>query len=191
MVGCSHPVLADGSTCGDGNLCTIIDRCQGGVCQGEDLTFFAQTSAKLSTDAFVEGHLAVNEPGGSAKLGSFSVMPAGSLLTADRVGLGKLASVWDIETNLLRAPAATIGGTVTPATLPVLPAWCPMPAGVCGGSNVLVGERQVTRITPGAYGTITVLSRGTLELDPGEYDLCGIRTSSPTAIRPRGNVVVR
>jgi hypothetical protein len=189
--GCSNPDLADGSTCDDGNLCTIIDRCQGGVCQGEDLTFFARTSAKLSTAAFVDGHLAVNEPGGSAKLGSFSVMPAGSLLTADRVGLGKLASVWDIETNLLRAPAATIGGNVTPATLPVLPAWCPMPAGACGGPNVLVGERQVTRITPGAYGTITVLSRGTLELDPGEYDLCGIRTSSPTAIRPRGNVVVR
>src|SRR5262245_47809227 len=119
--GCSNPVLADGAACDDENLCTIIDRCQGGVCQGEDLTFFAQTSAKLSTDAFVEGHLAVNQPGGSAKLGSFSV----------------------------------------------------------------------TRITPGAYGTITLLSRGTLELDPGEYDLCGIRTSSPTAIRPRGNVVVR
>jgi hypothetical protein len=189
--GCGNPVLADGSPCDDGNLCTIIDICQGGVCQGEDLAFIAQSSAKLSTHAFVDGHLAVNDPGGSAKLGSASVMAAGSVLTADRVGLGKAASVWDVETNLLRAPSATIGGTVSPATLPVLPTWCEMPGGTCGGSDIVVAERGVTRLTPGSYGKILVLKRGTVEFDPGEYDICSIRTASPAAIRPRGNVIAR
>ena len=56
---------------------------------------------------------------------------------------------------------------------------------------MLVDERQVVRIAPGTYANVTILPRGTLELDPGEYDICGIRSASPTAIRPRGNVVVR
>src|SRR4029453_11386400 len=50
---------------------------------------------------------------------------------------------------------------------------------------------QVVRLTPGSYGNILVLSRGTLEFDPGEYDICAIRSTSPTAIRPRGNVIIR
>ncbi len=189
--GCSNPVLANGAQCDDGNLCTIIDVCQNGVCQGEDLAFLTRDGAKLAQQSLVDGHLVVNEPGGTAKLGSFSTMVDGSSLTADRVVLGKAVTVFDVAANLLRAPSAVINGTVSPANLPVLPTFCTMPAGSCGGSDVLVGERQVVRITPGSYGTVTILNRGTLELDPGEYDICGIRTASPIAIRPRGNVVVR
>ena len=189
--GCSNPVLANGAPCDDGNLCTIIDVCQNGVCEGEDLAFLTRSSARVSQQSVVDGHLAVNETGGTAKLGSFSTMTPGSLVTADRVFLGKAVTVFDVEANLFRAPSATINGTVAPATLPVVPTFCSMPGGACGGSDVLVEERQVVRITPGTYANVTILPRGTLELDPGEYDICGIRSASPTAIRPRGNVVVR
>jgi len=189
--GCANQVLADGAPCDDGNLCTIIDICHNGVCQGEDLAFLTRVSAKVSQQAVVDGHLAVNDPGGIARLGSFTSMTDGSLLTADRVQLGKSVTVFDVEANQLHAPSATINGTVSPATLPVVPTFCAMPSGSCGGSDVLVAERGVVRITPGAYGNVIVLPHGTLELDPGEYDICGVTASSPTAIRPRGNVVMR
>src|SRR5262249_32863605 len=190
--GCSNPVLANGAPCDDGNLCTVIDICQNGVCQGEDFAFVTRRSARVSQQSIVDGHLAVNDPGGTAKLGSFSTMTPGSLITADRVSFGKAVSVFDVETNLLHAASsAIINGTVSPATLPVVPAFCPMPGAWGGGADVLVGERQVVRITPGPYGNVTILPRGTLEIDPGEYDICSVRSTSPTAIRPRGNVVVR
>jgi hypothetical protein len=31
---CSYPVRPNGTACDDGNLCTLADRCQGGVCVG-------------------------------------------------------------------------------------------------------------------------------------------------------------
>jgi hypothetical protein len=70
--------------------------------------------------------------------------------------------------------------------------WCDLPpGGTCGGPDVQVGIRQVVRIDPGSYGRVVVFDRGTLELNPGEYDFCSVRTVPPAAIRPRGNVVVR
>ena len=189
--GCSNPSFADGTPCDDGNLCTIIDRCYAGVCQGENLAFVAKTLAKIGGAAVIDGHLAVNDPGGIGKLGSFSTMTPGSLFTGDSVSIGKGSTVFDVHANNLRAPAATITGTTGPATLPVLSTWCDLPGGSCGGPDVSVGVQGLVRITPGSYNTITVYSRGTIEFDPGEYDVCSIRTLSPSALRPRGNVVLR
>jgi hypothetical protein len=117
-------------------------------------------------------------------------MTDGSLVTADVLTLGSGVSVYDVEANTVRGPG-TIRGTQSPAALPVVPTWCTMPSSSCGGSDVLVGESQVVRISPGTYGGVTILKRGTLELDPGEYDVCSVRASAPIAIRGRGNVVVR
>jgi hypothetical protein len=190
--GCSNPQEPDGAPCDDGNLCTIIDRCTGGVCVGEELEFLTRRIARIGGESVIDGTLIVNDPGGIGKLGPYGQMTTGSLFTADLLTLGRSASVFDLSTNLLRAPAtAVIAGTVTPAALPVLPAWCDLPAGACGGPDVRVEIGQVVRIAPGSYNQFLVLNRGTLELDPGEYDVCGIRTTTPTAIRPRGDVVVR
>ena len=71
------------------SLCTIIDVCQNGVCEGEDLAFLARSSARVSQQSVVDGHLAVNETGGTAKLGSFSTMTAGSLITGRRLGVSR------------------------------------------------------------------------------------------------------
>ena len=190
--GCSHPFEPEGAPCDDGNLCTVIDRCIGGVCEGEELEFVTRTSARLGGESVVDGQLIVNEPGGLAKLGPFAQMTATSPLTADFVTLGKSATIFDVSTNLLRKPTtAIVNGSVTPAVLPVLSTWCDMPAVACGGPDVRVEVGQVVRIAPGSYDQIVVLNRGTLELDPGEYDVCTIRTTTPTAVRPRGDVVLR
>ena len=191
LTGCSNPSLPDGTACDDSDLCTISDRCSSGACQGENIQFIARTSAKLGGGSSVDGNLAVNDFFGIAKLGSFATMTAGSLLTADSVVLGKGATVFDVSTNRLRAPGAVINGAVMSATLPVIPTWCDMPASACGGPDVRVEQQQVLRISPGSYDQITVLTRGTLELDPGDYDFCSIRMMTASALRARGDVAVR
>jgi len=188
--GCGHTVLPDGSPCDDGQACTIIDACTAGVCVGATPNFLARTSARLSSLAFATGYLAVNEPGGKAKLGRSAFMSDGSLLAADSVTLGSGASVFDVQANVVRG-SGVIRGAASPASLPVVPTWCSMPASACGGANVLVGLGEVVRLSPGSYGSVTILKRGTLELDPGEYDFCALRASAPIAIRGRGNVVGR
>ena len=69
-----------------------------------------------------------------------------------------------------------------------------MPISSCGGADVLVGFQQIVRIGPGSYGAVTLAPRGTLQLDPGEYDFCSLTasvpTNAPTAIHSRGNVSV-
>src|SRR5262249_10456539 len=69
VAGCRHTVLPDGSSCDDGNVCTVVDACVGGVCQGTTPAFLVDTNAKLGSLTSVSGNLAVNEPTGIAKLG--------------------------------------------------------------------------------------------------------------------------
>jgi hypothetical protein len=190
--GCGHAPEPDGAPCDDGNLCTIIDKCVGGTCVGEEHEFVARDSARIGGESVIDGELLVNEPEGLGKLGPEAQMTAGSRFTADFLTLGRSAIVFDVSTNHFRAPAtAIVNGTVSPASLPVLSTWCDLPSFACGGPDVQVPVGQVVRIAPGSYDQITVLNRGTLELDPGTYDVCAIRTTTPTAIRPRGDVVIR
>ena len=35
---CSTPAVTDGTTCDDGNTCTLTDKCQAGVCKGNPIT---------------------------------------------------------------------------------------------------------------------------------------------------------
>ncbi|HJQ85684.1 MAG TPA: hypothetical protein VKA21_16470 [Candidatus Binatia bacterium] len=192
--GCEHAELADGASCDDGEVCSVVDVCSNGVCEGVTPSFLVALNAKLSSVVTVAGHLAVNEPDGIAKLGRRSFMTDGSLLTANLAALGSGVSVFDLAANIVRG-AGVVRGTLGPATLPVVTTWCTMPSTTCGGPAVTVGEQQVVRIGPGTYGAITIGGRATLEIDPGEYDVCSLKasapTSAPTAIRPRGNVVMR
>jgi hypothetical protein len=188
--GCDHMVLPDGSSCDDGQACTIIDTCVGGVCVGATPNFLARVSAKLSSTATAIGYLAVNEPGGTAKFGRSAFMADGSRVTADVVATTSGVSLFDVEANTVRG-SGLIRGALSSATLPVVPSWCTMPSSACGGPDVLVGSGEVVRIGPGTYGNVSILKRGTLELDPGEFDFCNVRAKAPTAIRGRGNIVVR
>ena len=52
-------------------------------------------------------------------------------------------------------------------------------------------ETSVVRLSPGTYGDVKITRRGTLELDPGEYDFCSLKTFPVAAIRPRGDVIIR
>jgi hypothetical protein len=109
------------------------------------------------------------------------------------VKLGKASSVYDVffGARLRKSSTATVRGGEFPAVLPVVSGACVAPEGTCGGSDVQVPEGEVLRLAPGSYGRVTIARRGTLELDPGEFDVCSLRTASPVAIRPRGDVELR
>ncbi len=194
--GCSNPLVPDGGPCDDGDLCTAVDRCVGGVCEGQEYAYVVASAAKLGSASRAAGRLIVNDPSrGVAKLGSFGFMADDSLIAANNVTLGKASSVDDVQfgDRLRQSSTATVrGDEVGGTTFPLVSGFCVLPGGSCdAASPVVVGEREVIRLTPGTYGNITILRRGTLEFDPGEYDVCGIKTASPAAIRPRGNVTLR
>jgi len=192
--GCSNPVVPDGGACDDEDLCTAVDRCVGGLCQGENHAFVAEANLRLGPATQAEGHLAVNDPDrGVGKLGSFVFMADGSSITANVVILGKASSVYDVfyDVQLRKAPTAVVRGGEFPATLPLGTGDCSPPEGSCGGPAVVVPEGEVVRLTPGSYGNVNMFRRGTLELDPGEFDVCAIATQSPVAIRSRGDVTLR
>src|SRR5205085_3745641 len=79
--GCGNTPEPDGAACDDGNLCTIIDKCVGGTCVGEELEFVARDSARIGGESVIDGKLLVNEPAGIGKLGPYAQMTTGSLFT--------------------------------------------------------------------------------------------------------------
>jgi hypothetical protein len=105
------------------------------------------------------------------------------------VSLAPHASLDDVETNR-RVGKGEVRGSEAPLSVP-LGLSCPVEAAVCGGSPVVVPETSVGRLSPGTYGDVKISRRGTLELDPGEYDFCSLKTYPVAAIRPRGDVTIR
>jgi hypothetical protein len=116
-------------------------------------------------------------------------MADGSLVTANGVGLAKFASLDDVATNKRSGPGE-VRGMQTTATVPLGLSCAPVNAS-CGTTPVVVPETAVVRIGPGTYGDVKIGRRGTLELDPGEYHFCGLKTYPPAALRPRGDVTIR
>jgi hypothetical protein len=187
--GCSNPLLADGAPCDDGERCTLYDTCSAGTCTSSDVQMLALRNANFGTLTVGSGHIAVNDPKGFVKFSRSAFMTDGSLVTADKITLAKLASLDDIETNAFKGPG-TYRGLQTPAAIPLGVSCAPANA-TCGSNPVVVPETAVVRIGPGAYGDVKIGRRGTLELDPGEYHFCSLKTYPPAAFRSRGDVIVR
>ena len=187
--GCSNPNLPDGSACDDGERCTLFDSCAGGTCVGADVQMVALKSARFGTLAEGSGHIAVNDAKGIAKFARGGVMTDGSLVQANAISLAPHASLDDVETNKL-VGKGEVRGSQASLTVP-LGLSCSVQAAVCGTTPVVVPETGVLRISPGTYGAVKISRRGTLELDPGEYDFCSLKTFPVAAIRPRGDVIIR
>jgi hypothetical protein len=187
--GCGHADVPDGSPCDDAERCTVSDACSGGTCTGADVQMVALKKANFGTLTVGSGNIAVNDAKGSAKFSRAGFMTDGSLVTANTIALSKLASLDDVQTNKRQGPGI-VRGSQTPVSVP-LGLSCATAAATCGTTPVLVAERAVVRIGPGSYGDVKIGRRGTLELDPGEYDFCSVKTFPPAAFRPRGDVTVR
>ena len=116
-------------------------------------------------------------------------MTDGSLVQANTVSLAPHASLDDVETNK-RVGKGEVRGSEGPLTVP-LGLSCPAQTAACGTTPVVVPETSVVRLSPGTYGDVKITRRGTLELDPGEYDFCSLKTFPVAAFRPRGDVIIR
>jgi hypothetical protein len=187
--GCSNPALPDGSACDDGERCTLSDTCSGGTCTSGDVYMLAMQNARFGTLTEGSGHLAVNDLKGNVKFSRAGFMTDGSLVTANAIVLAKLASLDNVETNSLKGPGG-IRGSQTAVSVPLGVSCAPANA-TCGTTPVTVPETAVVRIGPGTYGDVKIGRRGTLELDPGEYDFCSLKTYPPAALRSRGDVTIR
>jgi len=187
--GCSNPVLPDGSPCDDGQRCTLFDSCTAGTCVGTDVQVVAIQNARFGTLTEGSGHLAVNDAKGFVKFSRAGFMADGSLVQANTISLSALASLDDVETNKRTGPGS-VRGSQTPLTVP-LGLSCAAPSITCGTTPVVVPDTAVVRISPGAYGDVKIGRRSTLELEPGTYDFCTLKTFPPAAIRPRGDVILR
>jgi hypothetical protein len=112
------------------------------------------------------------------KFGKNTTMADGTSVTADTVKIGSGSSVDDVFTNNLRPSFdATIRGTVSPVTLPVIDPFCTLPEFTCGTEDVIVpiGATQLG-LAPGAYGRLNVGDGATLLLpELGTYTFCSIK----------------
>ena len=187
--GCSNPNVVDGSACDDGQRCTLFDSCAAGTCIGTDVQLVALRSARFGTSAQGAGHIAVNDAKGIAKFARNAFLADGSLVRSNAVSLAPNASLDDVETNR-RVGKGEVRGSEAPLTVP-LGLSCPVETAACGTTPVVVPETSVVRLSPGAYGDVKISRRGTLELDPGAYDFCSLKTFPVAAIRPRGDVIIR
>jgi hypothetical protein len=187
--GCSNPVLPDGAPCNDGEHCSLFDSCAAGACVGADVQMVALQKALFGTLTEGFGNVAVNGAKGMVKFSRAAHMADGSLVTANTVSLAKFASLDDVETNRRQGPGE-VRGSVTPVTVP-LGLSCATEVATCGTTPVVVPEAAVVRIAPGTYGDVKIGRRGTLELDPGTYDFCSLKTFPPAALRARGDATVR
>jgi hypothetical protein len=187
--GCSNPISRMGPDVTTASVARSSMRAAGGTCTGADVQMVALRSARFGTLAEGSGHIAVNDAKGIAKFARGGVMTDGSLVQANTVSLAPHASLDDVETNK-RVGKGEVRGSEGPLTVP-LGLSCQAQAAACGTTPVVVPETSVVRLSPGTYGDVKITRRGTLELDPGEYDFCSLKTFPVAAIRPRGDVIIR
>src|SRR5207253_1375826 len=144
--------------CDDGDACNGIESCDpsSGTCVSTP-TFFVARSARVGTSAKIGGNVGGNDDVSSIRLGRLATMADGTSLTANSVRLGHGASAFDVFANQLRkGPDAVVRGITGPATLPLTPSFCPVPAFACGGPDVVVSGSTSGPLAAGTYGNLEV-----------------------------------
>ncbi len=142
--------------------------------QSAEQCFLGATSSRYRDGSRIQGSVGTNEPGGLLKAGRQVTVATGSVATADTVRVGPGSRMAEVAANDLEANRAAIG-TQGPATLPLVAAFCPVPAFACGGSPVTLRRGETTTLPPGTYGTVDIRNGAGLTLGPGVYEFCSVR----------------
>src|SRR6185369_8245304 len=111
--GCSSSLEPDGAPCDDLDRCTLFDTCHAGVCTGPDVEVVAIKSAKFGAASMGSGNVSVDSDKGTAKFRSAAFMADDSVVTANKLGIAKQASLFDVATNKLGGPGAFRGSQST------------------------------------------------------------------------------
>jgi hypothetical protein len=160
---------------------------------GADATFLVATLGKFNNDSFIGGSIASSGVGGFVRFGQNAYMADGTSVVADKVKIGTLSSVFDVQTNkLLTTTGSEIRGTLTDTLAVPLDASCTLPPFTCGGPDVVVPPLTVqTSLPPGTYGNLFVGDGAVLLLpDFGTYTFCSMRVGNNGAIRPDQQVTI-
>ena len=109
----------------------------------------------------------------------------GTSVSGAFVRLGNGASVFDVDTDSLhQGRGATVRGVVSPFSAGG--AFCAAPTVQCGGSDVTVPRRGSASLTPSTYGQVTLGDGASLNLAPGTYNVCQIRTGKRVTVEVTG-----
>jgi hypothetical protein len=150
--------------------------------------FLIRTSGKIGDHGRVMGGIGANDAGGSFRFGKKVFQSDGSTVAADHLGLGEGTSVANVLGGTLRkGPGVVIRGNTGTPTLPLTAPFCEIPEITCGSPDVTVPlGGSVGPLSPGSYGSLTVLRAGTLTLAPGTFEFCSLKTAAGTTITITG-----
>jgi cysteine-rich repeat protein len=136
----------------------------------------AATSLRVDNGSTLDGDVLVTELGGKAKLGRQVFAADDTTIAADKVSLGRNASVFDVlRSTLALASDAVIRGTDGIATFPRQGA-CALPELACGSEDIHVEKHGALLLLPGSYGHLTIEDDADIAIAPGTYAFCSIRT---------------
>jgi len=163
-------------------------------------TFVVGKLGKFNNDGFLSGTIAATEPGGMIKFGQNVFMTDGSAVTADKIKVGALTSLFDVNANVLYlTPDDVFRGTVTSplAALPSIDPTCEElyladVTGPCGAPAVTVpAGTTLNSLAPGVYGALFIDDGGALLLPAfGTYTFCSIRMDKYATFRPSQQITV-
>lgn len=174
------------STTSPSTTSTTVPGC---VCSGTP--FLLGKDAKFNNDGDLRGSIGTNDPNGRLQIGKNVRMADGTSVTANDLTVGNGSSVYQAFANTLKlgAGAETRNG-FGPAALPIVAPFCPIPTFDCGTQHITVGPAQTIGLAPGKYGKLKVLNGATLELQPGTYQFCDLKTGRGATISALGDVTI-
>lgn len=155
--------------------------------QSPNCAFLSAERTVLQNGGTSAGTIGTNDPGGLTKLGRDVFLSDDTEVIGDRIKVGNAASLDDVRGNQVKlGKKATVRGTTSGVTLPVVEPFCPIGDFDCGGGDVTVGRGETRILPPGSYDSIELASGARLELSPGSYTVCDVSAGKNTTIIASG-----
>ena len=165
--------LEDGAACDDGNECTVSGTCASQICIPTGPALVVTGRALVLRDSAVNINMLLDNDTGYLAFARNVFMADGTTIGANRVRLGRGASVFDVVANFVDGPG-DIRGTLTPTfTAGGAGSLCTAPPIFCGGPDALIDVDGP--LAPGVYGNVRVMPGVTATLSAGTYDMCSLR----------------
>jgi hypothetical protein len=149
--------------------------------------FLVQRVARYNNAAVIDGDLGANDPKGLIRLGRRVRMGDGTTITAPTVAIGNASRADVVLANEVRRGRGAVVNAVGPLTLPLATPFCPIPPVECGVDDVDLPKGSAPRtLPPGSYGAVRVADGTSLDLAPGSYRFCSLKTGRNATIRTLG-----
>jgi hypothetical protein len=170
-------------------LAVLLGTATAARAQSAEQCFLGATESRYGDGARIEGNVGTNQLGGILHLGRRSVIEVASVASADTIRLGNGSQIAAVAANVLEKSRASVGqeGAVE---LPLVDAFCPVPALVCGDQDVVVRKNKTESLPPGSYGAVVLQNGADLVLEPGTYEFCSLRGGRKASIVTSGETVL-